>query len=264
VTGSRFVRQGQPARHSSSLFSARRRGRRHRARCSLMLPSMTLDEGFAPEDRAEVCSLSRGVMLQPLSVPLQRGIRFFRLLIPARPTTFLAVSLPRRAAIRAYHVPAPSHDWVRARLFAGGTSGDVLLGRTAISGHIPFWVMPNSSFGMSIVTTFISDSHLLPMSASLVSWPRRCLEPPRNTSRSSTLSDFVVRADNDEASMHCAQTAEPHASCRTLPAIVSGRLCPEIRGAAPVMRFSFKMRPCLFMTAVIISIMMGIMYPVKR
>lgn len=33
--------------------------------------------------------------------------------------------------------------------------------------------------------------------------------------------------------MHCAQSFEPHASCRTLPAIVSGRLCPEFQGAAP-------------------------------
>ncbi|NUX59294.1 hypothetical protein FSB65_39270 [Paraburkholderia sp. JPY418] len=34
-------------------------------------------------------------MLQPLSAPLQRGLRFFRLLIPAQPTAFLAVRLPQ-------------------------------------------------------------------------------------------------------------------------------------------------------------------------
>ncbi|AXK65697.1 hypothetical protein CN645_12245 [Burkholderia sp. IDO3] len=33
-------------------------------------------------------------MSQPLSAPLQRGIRFFRPPIPARSTAFLAVRLP--------------------------------------------------------------------------------------------------------------------------------------------------------------------------
>jgi len=35
------------------------------------------------KDLAEVCSLSREVMLQPLSAPLQRGFRFFRFPLPA-------------------------------------------------------------------------------------------------------------------------------------------------------------------------------------
>jgi hypothetical protein len=72
----------------------------------------------------EVCPLSRGVMFQPLSGPLQSGIRFFQPPIPAQPTAFLTVRLPEPdrapAAIRAYHVPHALHDRVRACLFAGG------------------------------------------------------------------------------------------------------------------------------------------------
>jgi len=33
---------------------------------------------LAAVDQTEVCPLSRGIMSQPLSVPLQPGIRFFR------------------------------------------------------------------------------------------------------------------------------------------------------------------------------------------
>ena len=39
-------------------------------------PSMNSDYDSASEDRAEVCSASREVMLQPLSAPLQYSLRF--------------------------------------------------------------------------------------------------------------------------------------------------------------------------------------------
>ena len=44
------------------------------------------------KDLAEVCPLSRGVMLQPLFPPLQRDIRFFRFPLPATPLTRLAAA----------------------------------------------------------------------------------------------------------------------------------------------------------------------------
>ncbi|QCY09428.1 hypothetical protein ELQ88_00830 (plasmid) [Pseudomonas sp. MPC6] len=44
-------------------------------------------------------------MFQPVSTPLQNGIRFLRVPIPAAPTAFLAVRLPLPAALRAYPVP---------------------------------------------------------------------------------------------------------------------------------------------------------------
>ena len=79
---------------------------------------------LATKDQLEVCPLSRGMMFQSLSGPLQPSIRFFQPPIPAQPTAFLAVRLPEpnctRAAIRAYHVPHALHDWVRTCLFAGG------------------------------------------------------------------------------------------------------------------------------------------------
>jgi len=45
------------------------------------------------QDHAQVCSLSRGMMLQPLSTPLQGGIRFLRTPLPALPTNPLAIHL---------------------------------------------------------------------------------------------------------------------------------------------------------------------------
>lgn len=38
------------------------------------------------KDHAEVCPLSREVMLHPLSAPLQGGIRFLRFPLPAIPS----------------------------------------------------------------------------------------------------------------------------------------------------------------------------------
>lgn len=83
-------------------------------------PSMNSNHDSASRDRAEVCSLSREAMLQPLSVPLQYGLRFFRLLLPARPTASLAVRLPRGQSFGLTTFPFPSHDRSRVRLFAGG------------------------------------------------------------------------------------------------------------------------------------------------
>jgi hypothetical protein len=68
---------------------------------------------LATVDQTEVCPLSRGVMSQPLSRPLQPDIRFFRPPIPAQSTASLTVRLPAKrqlATIQAYHVPGMSHD----------------------------------------------------------------------------------------------------------------------------------------------------------
>ncbi|MCY1360878.1 hypothetical protein D9M69_475250 [compost metagenome] len=48
----------------------------------------------ATKDHAEVCPVSREVMSQPLSEPLQPGFRFLCDPIPAQPTDPLAVHLP--------------------------------------------------------------------------------------------------------------------------------------------------------------------------
>ncbi|RQT50361.1 hypothetical protein DF050_19240 [Burkholderia cepacia] len=78
---------------------------------------------LATVDQTEVCPLSREVMSQPLSGPLQPDIRFFRPPIPAQSSASLAVRLPakqRLATIQAYHVPGMSHDRRRFRLSPGG------------------------------------------------------------------------------------------------------------------------------------------------
>ena len=49
---------------------------------------------LATVDQTEVCPLSRGVMSQLLSEPLQLDVRFFRPPIPARSTASLTVRLP--------------------------------------------------------------------------------------------------------------------------------------------------------------------------
>jgi len=57
------------------------------------------------EDLTEVSSLLRRVMSQPVSAPLQSGLRFLRIPLPAASWAFLAVSLPLPAMRRAYRVP---------------------------------------------------------------------------------------------------------------------------------------------------------------
>jgi hypothetical protein len=48
------------------------------------------------KDLAEVCPLSRGMMLQSLSISLQDSIRFFRVPLPALLSAHLAGSFPFR------------------------------------------------------------------------------------------------------------------------------------------------------------------------
>jgi len=57
------------------------------------------------KDLAEVCPLSRGMMLQSLSPSLQEGLRFFRIPVPAASSVHLAVSYPEMGRLWAYHVP---------------------------------------------------------------------------------------------------------------------------------------------------------------
>jgi len=57
---------------------------------------MVLKNSPVKKDQEDVCPLSRGVMFQPLSVPLQNGIRFFLDPVPAPPWTDFAVCCPKR------------------------------------------------------------------------------------------------------------------------------------------------------------------------
>ncbi len=56
------------------------------------------------KDLAEVCPLSRGMMLQSLFPPLQGDIRFLRIPLPALPLTHLAAIYRNFGRERAYRV----------------------------------------------------------------------------------------------------------------------------------------------------------------
>lgn len=152
-------------------FSRRSGGRRHRERCSLMLPSMESFDGFTLEHRTEVCSLSREVMLQPLSEPLRPGIRFFRLLIPAQSTTRLAVRLPRGRPYGLATFPLHHTTGLGPVFSPVDLADDVLRTVSGATVHAPFWLMPISSFGTLHMTTFINGSHSLSLPVSHASRP---------------------------------------------------------------------------------------------
>jgi hypothetical protein len=79
----------------------------------------------ARRDHVEVGPLSRGVTFEPLSEPLQPGVRFLHDPLPALPIASLTIRLPareqpRRAEIRAYPVPCQQHEQLRSCLSTGG------------------------------------------------------------------------------------------------------------------------------------------------
>lgn len=98
-------------------------------------PTMSANSHFALEDQTEVCSLSRKVMSQPLSVPLQHSIRLLRPLLPALPTAFLTVCLPRGQRYGLTTFPA-CHTTGLGPAFLPGTV-------MATYSHIPRHVFSN-------------------------------------------------------------------------------------------------------------------------
>ena len=114
------------------------------------------------DDQAEVGSLSRRVILQPVSARLQSGIRFFRYPIPAEPTVFLAGDLPLPAARRAYRVPHASQrvGWVLP-LHRRYSSPRAPFEQEGQPNHVPFWFKPVSIFGLSFFAVPASSSHVL-------------------------------------------------------------------------------------------------------
>jgi hypothetical protein len=135
---------------------------------------------LATVDQTEVCPLSRGVMFQLLSRPLQPDIRFFRHPIPARPTTFLAVRLPamfRRQPYGLTTFPACHTTDLGSASPPAVHRRRNLSFEQVIRPHT-VWLMPVSSFGTTILTRFISSSLTLTVSASLRSQPLRCWEYP--------------------------------------------------------------------------------------
>lgn len=83
-----------------------------------------------------------------------------------------------------FHVLGMSHDRVRVCLFAGSHIDDVPRLPTEATDYVPCWLVPISSFGTVLLTTFISSSRSLPIPVSLAPPPHRYSEFPRMISRS--------------------------------------------------------------------------------
>src|SRR5260370_5391146 len=115
------------------------------------------------KDQAEVCPLSRGVILPSLFHPLQKDICFFRHLLPAVPLVHLTATYRLLGGQRAYRVP------LRYQGGLGPLYSPVALGvheravRRASPRHSAFWLKPVSILGLLWVTTFSKRSHSLTM-----------------------------------------------------------------------------------------------------
>jgi hypothetical protein len=66
-----------------------------------------------------------------------------------------------RADNWAYRVPRKGQERVRFCLFAGSHIVRVPRVSNGASVCMPFWLKPNSAFGLLLMTTFISSSHVL-------------------------------------------------------------------------------------------------------
>ena len=111
---------------------------------------------------SEVCSLSCRANLEPVSVSLQNGIRFFRPPLPTYLSALLAGCFPYlNGSNWAYPVPPIFTRWVSVCLSAGGIIDRVRQNQTASSIPLTFWFRPSSIFGLLSITTFISSSHML-------------------------------------------------------------------------------------------------------
>lgn len=123
------------------------------------------------KDPAEVCSLSREMILQSLSPSLQGGIRFFRFPLPTTSLVRLAVSYPWEGRLWVYHVPRTEQNGL------GPLSSPVALGvherpsPSASARYSAFWLKPVSILGLFVVTTFNKRSHMLTVPFTLASYP---------------------------------------------------------------------------------------------
>ena len=139
---------------------------------------------FTKNYPVEVCPLSRRVTLKPLSAPLQDGIRFFRIPVPASRSAFLTVGLPVFVGeIQVFHVPCKwQREWVRICHSAGSSVVRVTPDWRGLSSLHPFPGLSLSvSFGSFKLTTFSDSSHVLfipfkPSSRAVWYW-RRLFSP---------------------------------------------------------------------------------------
>ena len=94
----------------------------------------------------------------PLSDPLQIGIRFLPHPFPAASSASFAVRLPSRGGNGVTSFISSITPGFRSCLSAGGAPSATGEWRAPVPDHIPFWFKPDSIFGLSLVTAFISTS----------------------------------------------------------------------------------------------------------
>lgn len=100
------------------------------------------------KDLAEVCPLSREVMLQPLSFLLQEGVRFLRFPLPAISSAYLTAAY-RERKISGLPCFARVTEWVRSALSAGGVGCPREGHQKASTRHGAFWLKLVSIFSLS-------------------------------------------------------------------------------------------------------------------
>src|SRR5499426_2064047 len=122
---------------------------------------------LVPRHRREVCPLARRVMLptalaQPVSAPLQGGLRFFPPPYPHR----------HQWALRLSYLPYDRSDTGLPRSTRLTRTGEVLslrrerwmsmtgYYRDPVPAPVPFWRKPGSIFGLVLITTFNESSRL--------------------------------------------------------------------------------------------------------
>ena len=101
-------------------------GGKPRQQSYLALPSTALfpkvgwSDSLVIRHPREVCPLSRGIMFQPLSVPLPHRFRLLPLPLPTPPSLGLAAFLPLAGSDMGLPRSLGVPEWVRSRRYAGG------------------------------------------------------------------------------------------------------------------------------------------------
>jgi hypothetical protein len=115
----------------------------------------------------DVCTLAGRVMSQPVSIPLQNGLRFFHHLTPylLKHALRLACHKGRRHGVTTFRVSDSRH--LRSTFSAGGSSARV--GRSATHPNHPLTILVQASQLLWLVN--IHDSYKCSLPLTIVSYP---------------------------------------------------------------------------------------------
>jgi hypothetical protein len=163
-----------------------------------------LPSSLVTSDQAQVCSLSCGVMLpcrlahsrcgqaQPLSAPLQGGLRFLRPPLPTAPPTRLAARFPSgRTTGLPRSVPVPA--WVRFCLSAGGATSAMGELGAPIPDPLPFGPSVSASWTVQHLALFLTlDAYRGSLTLTIPRHPDRLNRPVPAVTASTHVSTAVL------------------------------------------------------------------------